>query len=494
MLSKSKITRGLQCHKSLWLYKNKPELRGEISDSQQAIFDRGTSVGLLAQQKFPGGIDATDGHDWPNFECADKTKYLVGIDQEVIYEATFVFNKVLVAVDILVKNEQGTWDAYEVKSTNGVKDAHITDSAIQYYVMEGCGITLRSMSVMHFNRDYVRQGDLDIGQLFMATDITAEVRELQAEMPATIAELEALQKQSSCPEVDIGSHCTNPYPCDFASLCWKHVPDYSVFNLTRGGERSWELYRNGILSIADIPIEDADLMSDNQRIQHLADLTGKPHIMQDGVKSFLEQLEYPLYHFDFETIQPAVPLFDKTSTYQQIPFQYSVHIQDGVGAEPIHKEYLAPTKQGEEGRDPREKLLLAMLEDLRVKGTILAYHASFEITQIKALARDFPSYEEPLLALIPRFIDLRKPFSTRAYYHPKFKGSTSIKYVLPALVPELSYQDLIIQEGSTASATFLLMLRGMYEGDYEKTRKYLLDYCKLDTYAMVKVLEVLYGV
>jgi hypothetical protein len=494
MLSKSKITRGLQCQKSLWLYKNQPELRGKISDSQQAIFDSGTNVGLLAQQKFSGGIDATDGHDWPNFECADTTKYLIGIDQKVIYEATFVFNKVLVAVDILVKNEEGSWDAYEVKSTNSAKEAHITDSAIQYYVMEGCGITLRSMSVMHFDRDYVRQGDLDIKQLFMATDITTEVRDLQADMAVIVTELEAMQKQAKCPEVEIGSHCSNPYPCDFASHCWKEVPDYSVFNLTRGGARSWELYNRGITLIADIPIEDVDIMSDNQRIQHLADLTGEPHIIQEGVKSFVDQLQYPLYHFDFETMMPAIPLFDNTRTYQQLPFQYSVHIQDSVGVDPEHKEYLAATQEGVMGADPREPLILQMLQDLGTVGTILAYHASFEITQIKALARDFSAYEMPLLALLPRFIDLRKPFSMRVYYHPEFKGSTSIKYVLPALVPKLSYQDLEIQEGGTASATFLAMHKGVYDGDYEAAREHLIEYCKLDTYAMVKLLEVLYTV
>lgn len=492
MLSKSKITRGLQCHKSLWLYKNQPELRGEISASQQAIFDTGTNVGTLAQQRFPGGTDATEGHDWPNFECADTTKYLVGIDQKIIYEATFVFNKVLVAVDILVKNNEGTWDAYEVKSTNGAKEEHITDCANQYYVMEGCGITLRSMSVMYFNRDYVRQGDLDIEQLFTATDITDEVRELQADMLNTVLDLEALQNQPNCPNIEIGPHCSNPYPCDFASHCWKDIPEYSVFNLTRGGERSWELYHRGITEIADIPIEEP--MSDNQRIQQMADLTGKPHIIPEGVRSFLSKLEYPIYHFDFETMTSAVPLFDNSRTYQQIPFQYSVHVQLEVGAECQHLEYFPKVSPGVNSPDPREPLIVKMLADLGDKGTILAYHASFEITQIKALARDFPQYAEPLLALIPRFLDLRKPFSMRAYYHPDFKGSTSIKYVLPALVPDLSYQDLEIQEGGTASTTYLAMHQGTYRGNYDTISQQLLAYCNLDTWGMVKLLEVLYTV
>lgn len=492
MLSKSKITRGLQCPKSLWLYKNQPELRGEISASQQAIFDTGTNVGLLAQQKFVGGVDATEGHDWPNFECADTTKYLIGIDQEIIYEATFVFNKVLVAVDILVKNSEGTWDAYEVKSTNGVKSPHITDCAIQYYVMEGCGITLRSMSVMHFNKEYVRQGDLDLDQLFIATDISQEVRELQSEMSDIVAELEAVQKQSDCLAVEIGPHCGSPYPCDFASHCWEEVPEYSVFNLTRGGERSWDLYNKGILEIKDIPLEYS--MSDSHRIQQMAEITGQPHIMRDGIRLFLDRLEYPIYHFDFETMMSAVPLYDNSRTYQQIPFQYSVHVQQSVGAECLHAAFLPEVQAGYDSPDPREQLIIQMMKDLGSKGNILAYHASFEIVRIKELARDFPQYAEGLLALNERMVDLEMPFRNKWYYSKEMQGRSSIKKVLPALVPELSYLDLEIQEGGTASAIYMAMHRGVYLGDYNTTRQQLLDYCKLDTWAMVKLLEVLYTV
>ena len=491
MLSKSKITRGLQCHKSLWLYKHQPELR-VISDGQQAIFDRGTNVGLLAQQKFPGGIDASEGHDWPNFECADTTRYLIGVGQKIIYEATFVYNKVLVAVDILVMNEHGTWDAFEVKSTNGVKDPHMVDCAIQYYVMEGCGITLRSMSVMHFNREYVRQGELDIERLFIATDITRQVRAMQVDKPSIIEELEAVQQRATCPDIKIGSHCSSPYGCDFMSHCWKHIPDYSVFDLTRGTDRGWELYRMGILEIADIPLDY--FMSDRQGIQHKAEVTGEPHIYKEGIDRFLDDLEYPIYHFDFETMMSAVPLFDNSRTYQQIPFQFSVHIQSAVGGETEHREYLAPTVPGISGSDPREELIKKMLEDLGTSGTILAYHCSFEVGRIKELARDFPQYAIPLLALNDRILDLELPFRKKYYYTRAMQGRSSIKKVLPALVPELSYADLTVQEGGTASTTFTSMHKGEYEGEYAATRQDLLDYCKRDTWAMVKLLEVLHKV
>jgi hypothetical protein len=491
MLSKSKITRGMQCRKSLWLYKNQPELR-EVSDDLQTVFDTGTKVGILAQQKFPGGVDATEGHDWPNFECADTTKYLVGIDQKVIYEATFVFNKVLVAVDLLVKNEDGTWDAYEVKSTNSAKEPHIVDSAIQYYVMTGCGLDIRSFFVMHFNKEYVRKGELDVKQLFMATDITEEVLEWQEEMPDIAADLEATQKQASCPEVDIGPHCSKPYPCDFAVHCWKHVPEYSVFNLGSAHGIDWELYNKGIMKIKDIPVEYP--MGDNHRIQQMAEITGKPHIMRDAIELFLKELVYPIYYFDFETMMSAVPMYDNSRTYQQIPFQYSVHIQPNVGEKCEHLEFLPQVAVGVDSPDPREELLVQMLVDLGTQGSIMAYHASFEISRIKELARDFPKYAEPLLDLNERMVDLEIPFRRRWYATKEMQGRSSIKKVLPALVPELSYADLAIHEGGTASSTYLAMHRGVYAGDYAKTRQDLLDYCKLDTFAMVQVLAVLYGV
>ncbi len=486
MLSKSKITRGLQCQKSLWLYKNQPELR-EVSDGLQAIFDTGTDVGKLAQQKFPNGIDATEGHDWPNYECSRNTIYLITTGQEVIYEATFVFNNVLVAVDILVKNHLGTWDAYEVKSTNSVKEPHIIDSAIQYYVMEGAGIPIRSFSVMHFNNTYVRQGALDIEQLFTETDITEEILDWQEKLPDIIEELEAVQQEAKSPEIEIGPHCTNPYGCDFMAHCWKHIPEYSVFNLTRGGERSWDLYHKGILEIKDIPVEYP--MGDGHRIQLMAEITSEPYIIKEGIERFLNNITYPVYHFDFETMMSAVPMFDNSRTYQQVPFQYSVHIQESKNAEPIHKEFLTKTEAGKLSEDPREELIKQMLVDLGTEGTILAYHSSFEVMRIKELAIDFPAYATKLMALIPRVQDLEVPFRNKYFYTKEMQGRSSIKKVLPALVPELSYSDLDIQEGGTASATFLAMFKGEFEGDYEATNQQLLDYCKLDTYAMVKLLE-----
>lgn len=444
-------------------------------------------MGQLAQQLYPDGVDAQQEEPYPNFRVAKRTQALIRMGTPVLYEATFIHDDVLVAADILVR-EGNVWDVYEVKSTNDVKDPHIVDAAIQYYVLKNNGITIRSMNIITFNREYVRRGELDIHGLFQTHDVTEEVLQRQDELPEIIEELKSVQELREEPDIDIGPHCSDPYTCDFMGYCWSDIPEYSVFNLTNARGRQWELYERGIDLIEDIPF-DLNL-SDAQQIQVDAERSGEPYINEDGVKLFLNQLEYPIYHFDFETFMPAVPMFNESRTYQQIPFQYSVHIETAPGANPIHHEYLADS----DGKDPRESLIKQMLNDLGTEGTILAYHSSFEVSRIKELARDFPEYSTELQKLVDRIEDLEVPFRRKYYYTREMQGRSSIKKVLPALVPNLNYEDLEIQEGGTASNTFLQMMNGNFDGDVEETRNALLEYCKMDTLAMVELLNELYKV
>lgn len=486
MLSKSKYVRGTQCHKSLWLYKHKKHLR-EISASQQAIFDSGTNAGLLAQELFPNGIDASEGEDWPNFQVARKTKELIQQGVTTIYEATFVYDDVLVAVDILVKSSEG-WHAYEVKSSTHVKDTHFVDGSIQYYVIAGSGIDIKSFSMVTINKEYVRKGDIVVEDLFNKTDITDEVCDLQSGLSERISELKAVEQLNSEPEVEIGPHCGSPYPCDFSGYCWKGIPAYSVLNLNNSRGKEWELYDRGILDITDIP--DDFHLNDKQRIQVDAALLNEPQIKKEAIQQFLNTLDYPLYHFDFETINSAVPLYDQSRPYQQIPFQYSLHVQSSKAASPIHTSFLAEGN----GQDPREALIKRMIKDLGETGTILTYNMGFEKGVINKLAIDFPQYADALQSINARINDLAIPFRSYYYHTKDMRGSWSIKAVLPALVPHLSYNDLVIQEGGTASATFLSMTTGTFDGNITETRANLEAYCELDTLAMVEILKVLYGV
>ena len=479
---------GVQCKKRLYLHKFGKRFgisKDEVSAQQEAIFSTGTNVGELAQQIFPNGVDCTPDSYYDFHPSIEKTSELVSAKSPVIYEAAFQFDQVLVALDILVLKDDG-WHAYEVKSTNDTKETHIQDAALQYWVINNSGLNLKSMNVMHFNREYIREGELNIHELFTWDDITEQVIPLQPKIGNQINENKACLKEPTVPEVEIGSHCSDPYPCDFIGNCWKHIPDYSVFSLTRAMSKGWELYDQGILEIKDIP--EGFQLSDSQQLQVSAEKSGDTFIDVAGIQSFLEDLSYPLYYLDFETIMPAVPLFDKTRPYQMSIFQYSVHIQEEKNGVVVHKEFLADPSD----RNLRATLAEQLIADMGKSGDVIVYNMAFEATRLKELVRDFPQHTTALEGITNRMVDLAVPFQQKLYYTPEMRGSYSIKKVLPALIPELSYSDLEIQEGGTASLTFLQMVNGQFIGDVGDTRQALLEYCKLDTLAMVRILQKLY--
>jgi hypothetical protein len=402
----------------------------------------------------------------------------------VIYEAAFLHEGVLAALDILVKDADG-WKAYEVKSSTSAKEYQWHDAALQAHVIEGCGIALADVSIVHLNNQYVWLGAIDVHQLFGITSVKHLVDAERKDVPARIATLKAALQQPEAPAVDIGPHCSSPFDCDFMHHCWAHVPkEGSVFELTRAMGRDWDLYQRGILLLEDIP--DGEPLTAAQQRQVDGAKHGTATIDRPALRRWLGELRYPLHHLDFETIMPGVPLFDGTRPFQQLPFQYSLHVQHAPGAEPLHRAFLADGTG-----DPREAFVQRLLKDIGPEGDILAYNAPFEVSRIKELARDLPQHAYALLALLPRVKDLHTPFKAGWYAVPDMNGRTSIKVVLPALVPDLSYQDLAVQEGDTASRLFLQLLNGRYAGDPVQLRADLLAYCGMDTLAMVKLLEVL---
>jgi len=209
-------------------------------------------------------------------------------------------------------------------------------------------------------------------------------------------------------------------------------------------------------------------------------------INKEAIANFLSDLNYPLFFMDFETFQPAIPLFDNSKPYQQIPFQYSIHIKEKNDGELKHFEFLA-----EPGEDTRVKFIEGLLKDIERKGDVIVYNKAFEITRLKEIARDFPEYSEEIEKLILRIKDLMIPFQRKYYYAPEMKGSYSIKAVLPSLVPELSYDELKIKEGGLASITFESLQTETDMIIIVETSEQLLEYCKMDTLAMVKILEKL---
>jgi len=486
-LSKSQYIRGLQCHKSLWLYKNKPELRDTPDHQTQSAFNTGYQIGDLAKQLFPDGTEIE--FDSSNFNgMIEKTKELIANGAEVIYEATFKEDGIFAMADILVKNGD-TWDIYEVKASTKVKEYHINDTAIQWYALSKA-INLNRAYVIHVNNQYVRNGELNIKELFTIEDITDLVQDKQYEIELNLDEMEQMLK-CDMPDIDIGGQCSDPYSCDFRGHCWKHIPNPSVFNLYwMNGAKKFEMYYKGMITYDDIPSDFR--LNDTQTLQINTAKTGKPYINKDIIKDFLETIVYPINFFDFETFQNAVPRFDRQRPYMQMPFQYSLHVLH-VDGTLEHKEFL-----GDENSDPRNALITQMLDDITPTGSIVAYNQSFEMSRIRELATFNQDRKDELLALNERFVDLIVPFRRRGYYHPNFNGSFSIKSVLPAMFPnddELDYKKLgSVQNGGDAMDTFANLHLLKDKSKLDKTKEDLLAYCRLDTLAMVRIWEKLHKI
>jgi len=483
-LSKSQYIKGLQCHKYLWLQKNRSDLKDKMDSAQKSLYDSGTSVGELAMQLFPDGEEVK--FDPDNIKgMIEKTQALIQSDCKVIYEATFSCDGLFAMADILVRNGD-SWDVYEVKGSTRVKDVHINDASFQWNLISK-EISLKNAYIVHINNTYVRQGKLNIPELFNSENITEDVLKNQDMVVATVEDMFDMLDRGM-PDIDIGKHCSDPYGCEYQDHCWQHIPKgNSVFDISYAMGKQWKLYYQGILSIDDVPEGFHLGKNATLQIQHYKSQEIK--IDKTKIKEFLDTIEYPINFFDFETFQNSIPRFDYQRPYAQMPFQYSLHIlhEDGTLE---HKEFL-----GNENSDPRRALSKQMLKDIAPTGSIIAYNQSFEITQIKNLALVCSDIKDELLALNERFIDLAHPFQYKHYYHPKFKGKYSIKVVLPTLFPnddELDYKKLgSVQNGGDAMDTFANLYLLKDQSKRDEIRKDLLAYCRLDTLAMVRIWEKL---
>lgn len=459
------------------------DLKPPISDEQQALFDEGHKVGALAQQLFSGGKDATPETYFDFSDAIDNTSKWIKEGIQTIYEAAFFHDEVMAALDILHHHEGEKW-AIEVKSSAAVKDYHITDASLQYWVMSHAGFVPDKFFLMHVNNGYVKQGAIDPKGLFTLEDITEQVLANQAWVEQNIAKLKLINKNEE-PNVEIGAHCSKPFPCDYINYCWSHIPDKSVFELGNARGKQWELYRNGILNLAAIP-EDIDL-NHRQRLQVEGVRNGASYIDKEAITAFISNWQYPLYFFDFETIFPTIPVLNGTRPYQQVPFQYSLHIVTGPDAPLQHKEFLVDPKDFNDASttDPRRRLLAQLKYDMGNVGNIVAYNAPFELGVLKNLALAFPEEAPFLEDLISRFVDLLIVFRNAWYYKPEMGASASIKSVLPAIDKSFSYTNLDIKDGGSASSRFLSIIKGTLTSDELEDRSKLLEYCKRDTEGMV---------
>ncbi len=483
-LSKSKYCKGVQCPKILWLNEHKPEEAEDVLP--EAILATGNMVGDLARSYYGEYVLVDFTYD-KQAMCKQTQDYIDAGEQNIA-EASFVFDGLYCAVDILHKNGDG-WDIVEVKSSTYVTPIYIEDMSFQYYVLTKCGINIKNVFNMHINNQYVRHGELDLKGLFVLeefTDIAASKLDEVEKMVSYIREYVSADEE---PEKDIDICCESPYECAFMSYCSRHLPEHSIFDISKlAMQKKYDYYHEGIVSYEDI-IDKKLQLNPRQMLQVESVVNNLPdHIEKDAIKEFLNTLSYPIYHLDFETFQQAVPEFEGGIPYAQIPFQYSLHIEYEDGTL-IHKEFLA-----KEGTDPRRALAESLCKDIPIDVCSLAYNMAFERTVIQKLSELFPDLEDHLLNIRENMHDLMIPFSKGQYYTKEMQGSYSIKYVLPALWPgdpELDYHNLEgVHNGGEASAAFADMPNHTPE-EIEVMRSNLLKYCGLDTYAMVKVLSKL---
>ncbi len=489
--------KALNCTKYLSLNKSNSELlKKTVKTGLEHNLSGENKVKELAEKLFPNGCSVD--RDLNIKEKIRQTKELIGSKTQVIYDAAFSAFDIFFTVDILIYNGD-SFEIYKVTPSLYPKDAQIKSLSFKYYCLKSLGYNISKASIVHIKKDYTINGDcraepdevIELNDLFMIKDYTREAEALSLSGFFKKAVPDFQNNFSSCNAgVEIGEQCFNG-DCDFKGYCFKDIPEQSIFNLYRlDTSEKLKLYREGIIDIKKVP-EDFAARKNIWKVQK----SNKEFIDKEIIKNFLSSLSYPLSFLDFETFSEAVPSYYKQIPYRNIPFQYSLHILEENGSL-THKDFLFT-----ENKDPRPDLINSLISDLPDKGTILAFNDTFEKSVIKELVAFQPDKSSDLLSLIPRFIDLIIPFKKVGYYLPKMNGSFSLKSILPAMFPddsELDYRNLEIQNGLLAMDGYFRIREfnrckdssnACEEIEYIKNN--LLKYCKLDTFAMVKILQKL---
>lgn len=489
LVSKTTFLDFLICPRNTWFKLHKPELLEmfALSPFELQLVEQGNEVEAYARNLFPGGVLVTATED----EAVRETERLMLSKVPAIFQATFVVDGFITKVDVLAYDKANDrWDICEIKGTNSIKEegserSHIDDLAFQASVLKRAKVSVGRYVLVHLNKEYVRAGDLDLHRLFLTDDVTDQIL---ARLPDIEEKMAAAQEhlpkeaepsfQCDCIYLGRSSHCTtfqhsHPY-----------VPKYSVHDLARIGNSKKKLAMmidRKVFDLADVP---ADIeLSEIQQNQLQVHRTKKAIIDLEKIKEELGALEFPLYFLDYETFAPAIPMFSRYSPYSRIPFQFSLHILHDSDNEPEHVEYLH-----EERSDPSEPVANLLAKHIESKGTVISWNKSFEQGVNRELAGRVPQHKTTLERINNQMYDLKDIFHKQYYVHPEFRGKTSIKKVLPALVPGVRYGDLNIQEGGQASDAWWQMISPTTSPDKKAIiSKDLKTYCGLDTYAMFQI-------
>lgn len=486
-LTKTDFVHYLQCPRSLWLLKHKSEVYPyrEFSDFLKKIAREGYEVEAYAQQLFLGGVSLPSVGD----AAIVKTQEALANKTKVLFQATVLTEKGLFArADIFERNDNGTYTLYEVKSSNSIKTDkkhnHIKDACFQKIAFEQAGLIVEKIYIIHTNGDYVRDSAIDPRQLLKEVEVTDVVKEVYAETAVEIGNALSLLREKEIHEE--GCCCfrkTRGNHCDAFEYFNGVLEERSVWEIGNIREKKLRAFLDcGVRKIEDIKSQVE--LNEKQCRQVQSVIRGEPIRDEERIAEMLDELVFPLYFFDYEAASSAVPKIVGTKPWQQIPFQFSLHILDAKG-NLTHKEYISEKLSG------AEDVLRALCAAVGEVGSVVSWHASYEKTRNKEMVIMYPEYREKLKDINERMFDLEDIFK-EAYTDAKFCGSTSIKKVLPILCPHLSYKDLAVQDGTQAMEQWLVMVdREPDEEARLKIKNDLLRYCERDTFAMVELYKTI---
>jgi hypothetical protein len=490
-LSKSKILAYRQCPKRLWLEIHKPELRDD--SASEAVFAIGNQVGEVARQVFdPHGTGSfIDIGLLGHAEAISQSATLLAEGGGPLFEAGLTAAGALAYADVMLPDRSDgslRWRMIEVKSSASVKDYHRDDIAVQSFIASESGVPLATIAVAHINRDFIYSGGGRYDGLFEVVDLTEETVDRHEEVRQWLALAHEIADQPKEPEIETGDQCHKPYACGFCDYCNrdKTWPEYPLNSLPRlHASKRAAIEETGVDDLREAP--DELLSAIQQRVKECS-VTGEPYFNAEGAAAELAAYGDPAYFLDFETISFVVPRWEGTRPYQKLPFQFSLHIVHGDGSMQ-HHGFLDLS-----GADPSQACALELIRLCGDKGPVFAYNAGFESSVIRELAERFPELATRLCAITARLVDLW-PIARRHYYHPSQHGSWSIKAVLPALCPDLSYDALDgVQDGNMAQTAYQEAISSDSTAESkERIQQQLHEYCKLDTLAMVRIWQAFKG-
>ncbi len=486
VLTKSRFMIGLKCDLLLWnQYHSENTLR--YSPKNESNLHRmniqNDSVLLSARSLYPKGVEVP--RNLNMFSAYKITQELIQ-ERKVIYNASFLSTEFFSRTDILVPSEEDdSWEIILVKSSINIKRDNTKDLSFQLHVTKLCGLTIKDCSILNVNPHYLFDKELDLKQFFVKVSLLEKMKYAKDEFSKQLNYFKSLIHMEESPSITQEFSCSSPKNCNLKT-CWHELGDGDIFNLREGGDLVLKFYKSGIRYLKDIP-DNPDL-SFSQKIQIDVERTKIAFIQPDKLREFVNSFQYPLYFLDFETVNPAMPLYSRTKPYQHIPFLYSLHVQRNSDLPLEHYSFIDNGKD-----DPRMNILSELSKLILPTGTIICYNDTFEKRCLRESVQMFTEYEEWYSSIVENFKDLSDPFKFFYYYHPDQKGSASLKAVLPALTG-LDYKELGINDGNMANLEFLRSkTMNLSKDEVNGIHALLTEYCKMDTYAMVKVVEALRG-